>query len=103
MTEFETILEANSKPPRTRRKPAMEPAESFFLDKVREVRVSLQNGLETLVVIEHKRSFEQVFLHYTPVMKLYARNGKLKIKTVDEVVAEDLECNIIELDKEQTK
>lgn len=61
MTEFETILEANSKPPRTRRKPAMEPAESLFLDKVREVRVSLQNGLETLVVIEHKRSFEQVF------------------------------------------
>lgn len=100
MTEFETIMEANTKPPRTRRKPPMEAAESLFLDKVRAIRISLQNGLQTLVVLERDRSFEEVFLHYSPVMKLYARNGKLTIKTVDEVTAEDLESNIIELDKE---
>lgn len=100
MTEFETIMEANTKPPRTRRKPPMEASESLFLDKVRAVRISLQNGLQTLVVLERDRSFEEVFLHYSPVMKLYARNGKLMIKTVDEVTAEDLESNIIELDKE---
>lgn len=100
MTEFETIMEANTKPPRTRRKPPMDAKESLFLDKVRDVRISLQNGLQTLVVLEHKRDFDQVFLHYSPVMKLYARNGKLSIKTVDEVVAEDLESNMIELDKE---
>lgn len=100
MTEFETIMEANSKPPRTRRKPLMDATESLFLDKVRDVRVSLQNGLQTVVVLERKRGFDQVFLHYTPVMKLYARNGKLKIKTIDEVTAEDLEYNIIEMDKD---
>lgn len=100
MTEFVTIMEANCKPPKTRRKPPMDAKESLFLDKVREVRVSLQKGLQTLVVLEHDRSFDEVFMHYTPVMKLYARNGKLSIKTVDQVTAEDLESTIIEMDKE---
>lgn len=99
MTELEIIFEANNKPARTRRKPPMEPAEALFLDKVRAVRVSLQSNMQTLVVTEGKRAFEEVFLHYTPAMKLYARNGKLKMKTIDEVTAEDLESNIIEIDK----
>lgn len=78
----------------------MEPAERLFLDKVRDVRVSLQKGLQTLVVIGYERSFNEVFLNYSPVMKLYTRDKKLFIKTLDEVTAEDLECNIIEMDKE---
>lgn len=100
MSDFITILEGNCKPARTRRKPPMEPAERLFLDKVRDVRVSLQKGLQTLVVIGYERSFNEVFLNYSPVMKLYARDKKLFIKTLDEVTAEDLECNIIEMDKE---
>lgn len=100
MTEFETIMEANCKPARTRRKPPMEASESLFLSRVREVRMSLRDGLQTLVVVSHKRPFEKVFLHYSEVMELYAKNGKLSIKTIDEVTAEDLDSHFIELDKE---
>jgi len=100
MTEFETIMEANCKPAKTRRKPPLEASELLFLDKVRDVRMSLRNGLQTLVVVSQHRSFEKVFLNYSEVIKLSAANGKLSIKTVDEVTAEDLDSTIIELDKE---
>lgn len=101
MTEFETIMEANTKPARTRRKPPMEPKERLFLDKVRDVRLSLLDGLQTLVVVSHHRAFEDIFVQYTPSMKLYAKKSTLVIKTIDEVTAEDLDSwNFIELDKD---
>lgn len=100
MTEFETIMQANSKPAKTRRKAPMEASERLFLDKVRDVKLSLLSGADTLVVLDTMKSFEEVFLHYTPAMKLYARDKNLFIKTVDQVTAEDLECNIIEMDEE---
>lgn len=62
--------------------------------------MSLRDGLQTLVVVSHHRPFEKVFLHYSEVIRLYAKSGKLSIKTIDEVTAEDLESHFVELDKE---
>lgn len=100
MTEFEVIVEANTKPARTKRKPPMDATESLFLDKVREVKQNLLAGHDTLVVLAYHRSFDKIFNHYTPAMKLYARHAKLLVKTLDEMTAEDLECKIVEMDKE---
>lgn len=98
-TEFTTIMEANTKPAKTLRKAKPEPEELTFLDKVRDVRLSLMDNMPTLVVVDWMRSFEQIFSNFSPAMKLYSRNGLLSIKTVDMVSAEDLEMNIIEIDK----
>lgn len=95
MSDFTTILEANCKAPRTRRRKLIEPEELLFLDKVRQVRISLQNGLQTLVVTEVHQDFEDIFKHYSTVMKIYAKN-LLSIKTVNKVTAEDLDMNIFE-------
>lgn len=99
MSDFVTIMEANCKPPRTRRKPLMDDNEVRLLDKAREARIALQKGLRTIVVISYERSFEEVFMHYSPVMKIYAKKGELLIKTIDQVVAEDLESCFVEFDK----
>ncbi len=78
----------------------MDAKERFFLDKVREVKVHLLQGKSVVVVLDHARDFENVFNHYSSAMRLYSRHGNLSIKTLDEVTAKDLECSIVEMDKE---
>lgn len=98
MTEFETILEANCKPPKTKRKAKpLDDKESLFLSKVRNIKHYIYSGHKTLVVVDNMREFHDIFLHYTPTMKLLSKTGLLFVKTLDMVTASDLEMKIVEL------
>lgn len=98
MTEFVTIMEAACKPAKTRRKPLMDKEELSFLHLVREARVSVQKGLKTTVVISKELEFDEVFKHYSKVMRIHEKTGLLIIKTIDQISVEDLDGTIVELD-----
>lgn len=97
-TELTTILEANTKPAKTLRRPKMDEKDLTFLQKVREVRVSVIKGQKVLVVLDQMRSFDKIFNNYTPAMNLYMKKGLISVKTLDKVTADDLEFNIVEMD-----
>lgn len=99
MSELLTILEANCRPPKTLRRPKMDEKELTFLQKVREVRVSAIKGEKVVVVLDYMRSFDKIFENYTSSMSLYMKKGLISVKTLDKVTAEDLELNIVEMDK----
>lgn len=97
MNDFMTLMNAASNKTKSLRKKKPEAEELLFLDKVREVRVSIIQGYKTLVVTDSQVSFDDTFMQYAPAMHNYSNSGLLSIKTIADVTAEDLDYAIFEL------
>lgn len=98
MSDFTTVMTGVvNKDKKRLRKPEADEEEVRFLELVRQVKVSVVNGESVLVVTTEGKSFEEVFQHYTPAMKLYDKTGLIFIKTLDKLTTSDLEKNIVEI------
>lgn len=96
MSDFTTILEANCRTARTKRK-MQDDKEIEFLDLIRKAHRYVKDGKETVFVVKKTCCNEDLFGDYHKVMKSYIKKGLLSVKTYDSVDVEDLEKEIVEL------
>lgn len=96
MPDFTTILEANCRTARTKRK-MQDDTEIEFLDLIRKAHRYVKDGKETVVVVKKRLGNEVIFGDYSKVMSIYVRKGLLQIKTYDSLQIEDLEKEVVEM------